>query len=197
MECVDVSLALHALVGVSLVVAGANLMTHMGQFARGFGAYCFALGYLMLGSAASGRNFGEVNLQNRRYLIGVGSAAAIIAGTFLMYYHVQDLLTKLLKGGRLEEDLPQVTADILKSIPLVYQLLIYAGFAGLVLTIAMREDGTFNMVKGALALGSFLVVGYTRNELLKAMVHGADLEKNQVAHMLSMGLLVLAIAYNC
>ena len=195
MECFDVSLALHALIGASLIVAGANLMMHVGRVARGYGAYCFALGYLILGLAASGRDIGNFDASSRRYLLGVGSAIAIVAGTFMMYYHVQDRVRQVLKG-RLAGH-PEVSEDIIKSIPVIDHVLIYAGFAGLVLTIALREDNSFNLVKAAMAVGAFMVIGYTKNKMLEALVNGQDVQKHQIAHLLSWGLLILAIAYSC
>jgi len=195
MECFDVSLALHALIGASLIVAGANLMMHIGRVARGYGAYCFAFGYFILALAASGRDVGDFDMKSRRYLLGVGSAIAIVAGTFMMYYHVQERVKKALQGHL--EGHPVAREDIIKSIPIIDHLLMYAGFAGLVLTMALREDNSFNIVKAALAVGAFLVIGYTKNKMLEAMVNGQDVQKHQLAHLLSWGLLILAIAYTC
>ena len=195
MECFDVPLALHALIGASLIVAGANLMTNANRVARGYGAYCFAFGYYILGLAAAGRNISDFDLQSRRYLLGVGSAIAIVAGTFMMYYHVQERVRQALKGRM--EGTPMIREDIIKSIPIIDHVLIYAGFAGLVLTVALREDNSFNLVKAALAVGAFMVIGYTKNKMLDAMVNGQDAQKHQIAHILSWGLLVLALSYSC
>lgn len=195
MECFDVPLALHALIGASLIVAGANLMMHVGRVARGYGAYCFAFGYFILGLAAAGRDVGDFDVNSRRYLLGVGSAIAIVAGTFMMYYHVQDRVRQALKGQM--AGYPAVRQDIIKSIPIIDHVLIYAGFAGLVMTVALREDNSFNLVKAALAVGAFLVIGYTKNKMLEALVNGQDVQKHQIAHLLSWGLLILAIAYSC
>nr|QBK87990.1 MAG: hypothetical protein LCMAC202_03510 [Marseillevirus LCMAC202] len=194
MECFDVPLALHSLIGISLIIAGTNLMMHVGRVARGYGAYCFAFGYFILGLAAAGRDVGNIDVKSRRYLLGVGSAIAVVAGTFMMYYHVQDRVRQALKGQMAGNT---VRKDIIKSIPIIDHVLIYAGFAGLVLTIALREDNSFNLVKGALAIGAFLVIGYTKNKMLEAIVNGQDVQKHQIAHILSWGLLVLAIAYSC
>ncbi len=195
MECFDVTLSLHALIGASLIVAGANLMMRLDRVSRGYGAYCFAFGYFILGLAAAGRNVGNIDLASRRYMLGLASAIAIVAGTFMMYYHVQERVRAVMKGRM--EGAPALREGILKSIPLIDNVLIYAGFAGLVLTVGLREDNSFNMVKGALALGALLVIGYTKNRMLEAVVNGQNVEKHQVAHILSWGLLVLAIAYNC
>ena len=195
MECFDITLALHAVIGASLIVAGANLMMHVGRVARGYGAYCFAFGYFILGLSAAGRDVGNFDVTSRRYMLGVASAIAIVAGTFMMYYHVQDRARQAIKGHM--AGYPTVRKDIIKSIPIIDHILIYAGFAGLVLTISLKEDNSFNLVKCALAVGAFLVIGYTKNKMLEAMVNGKDVEKHQVAHILSWGLLVLAIAYSC
>lgn len=195
MECFDVSIALHALIGVSLIVAGANLMMHVGRVARGYGAYCFAFGYFILGLSAAGRDVGTFDPKSRRFLLGVGSALAVVAGTFMMYYHVQDRVSKVLEGRF--SNLPAVKENILKSIPIIDNILIYAGFAGLVLTISIREDNSFNMIKAVLAIGAFLVIGYTQNKLMEAVVNGQDIQRQQIAHLLSWGLLVLAVAYSC
>ncbi len=195
MECFDVPLALHALIGASLIVAGANLMMHPGRVSRSYGAYCFAFGYFILGLSAAGRDVGNFDVTSRRYLLGVGSAIAVVAGTFMMYYHVQDRARQALKGQM--AGYPVVRQDIIKSIPIIDHILIYAGFAGLVMTIALREDNSFNLVKAGLAVGAFLVIGYTKNKMLEALVNGQDVQKHQIAHLLSWGLLVLAIAYSC
>ena len=195
MECFDVSLALHALIGASLIVAGANLMMHVGRVTRGYGAYCFAFGYFILGLAAAGRDVGNFDVRSRRYLLGVGSAIAVVAGTFMMYYHVQERVRNALKGHLSGH--PTVREDIIKSIPIIDHVLVYAGFAGLVLTMALREDNSFNVVKGALAVGAFAVIAYTKNKMLEALVQGEDVQKHQIAHLLSWGLLVLAVAYSC
>lgn len=192
MECFDVPLAMHALVGSSLVVAGANLMMHVNGVTRGYGAYCFAFGYFLLGLAAAGRDFGSPDFTDRRYLLGVGSAIAVVAGTFMMYYHLQDRVRKMLSG-----QLPQLSMGIVSAIPIVDHILIYAGYAGLVLSVAMRSDGSFNMVKGGLALGAFVVIGYTKNKMVEAVMEGKNVQKHQIAHILSWLLLVLAIAYSC
>ncbi len=195
MECFYVSLALHALIGASLVIAGSHLMMHVGRVARGYGAYCFAFGYFILGLAASGHDVGNFDIRSRRYMLGVASAVAIVAGTFMMYYHVQESVHQAMKGQM--AGYPIERRDIIKSIPIIDHILIYAGFAGLVLTISLREDNTFNLVKAALAIGAFLVIGYTKNKMLEAVINGQDIEKHQLAHLLSWGLLVLAIAYSC
>nr|QBK87126.1 MAG: hypothetical protein LCMAC201_00280 [Marseillevirus LCMAC201] len=191
MDCIDISLGLHAVIGVSLIVAGTNLMMNVGRVSRAFGAYCFTFGYFILGLAASGSDVGDFNVQSRRYLLGIGSAIAIVAGTFMMYYHVQERVRQALQNGN------AVRESIIKSIPMIDNVLIYAGFAGLVLTIALREDNSFNLVKASLALGAFLVIGYTKNQMLEAIVNGQNVQKHQIAHILSWGLLVLAISYSC
>ena len=191
MDCFDVSIALHTLIGASLIVAGSNLMMHFGKVARGYGAYCFAFGYFILGLAAAGQNVGGYDVRSRRYLLGVGSAVAIVAGTFMMYYHVQEKVKTMMQNGNV------LTDSIVKSIPMIDNLLIYAGFAGLVLTMALRDDGGFNMVKAALAVGAFMVIGYTKGKMLEALVNGQNVQKQQIAHLLSYGLLVLAVAYSC
>jgi len=196
MDCFDSSLAMYALIGVSLIIAGAKLMMHVGRVTRGYGAYCFAFGFLIIGLAAGGRrSLLAYDLRSRRYLLGVGSAIAVVAGTFMMYYHVQDRVSKLLKN-RLD-GVPQVRDDIIKSIPIIDHVLIYAGYAGLVLTIALRDDNSFSVVRALLALGAFMVIGYTKNKLLEATVKGEKIENHQLAYILSHGLLVLAIAYRC
>ncbi len=194
MECFDIPLALHTLVGVSLIVAGTNLMMHVGRVTRGYGAYCFAFGYFILGVAASGHDLGTFT-QGRRFLLGVGSAIAVVAGTFMMYYHVQDLVRRSVTG-RLS-GYPAASKDIIKSVPILDHILIYAGFAGLVLAIALRNDNSFNLVKAALAVGAFLVIGYTMTKMIEALVQGQNVQRQQIAHILSWGLLVLAVAYSC
>lgn len=191
MECFDVSLSIHALIGASLVVAGANLMMHVGRVARGYGAYCFALGYFVLGLSAAGRDVGSFDVQSRKYILGLASAVAIVAGTFMMYYHVQERLQQLMQNpGMIQE-------NIIKSIPIIDHILIYGGFAGLVVTMALGDNNTVNYVKGGLGIGALAVIGYTKNRMLQALIDGQNVEKHQLAHLLSWGLLVLAIAYSC
>lgn len=195
MDCFDVSLALHALIGASLIVAGANLMMQVGRVSRGYGAYCFALGYFILGLSAAGSDVGDFDVKSRRYLLGLGSAIAIVAGTFMMYYHVQERIKQALKGHL--AGLPVLREDIIKSIPIIYHILIYVGFAGLVVTVGLDENNGFNYVKAGLALGAMLVIGYTKNKMLEAVVNNQNVQRHQIAHILSWGLLVLAISYEC
>lgn len=193
LDCIDIPNSLHALIGVSLILAGSNLMMQANRIPRGYGSYCFALGYLILGLSAVDRDVGTLDLTSRRYLLGVGSIVAIVAGTFMMYYHVQDRVRDMLKNG-----LPQLSTDaIVKSIPVIDNVLVYLGYAGLVVAIAMREDMTFNLVKGAMALVALLVIGYTKTNMLQASINGVELEKHQLSHFLSWGLLILAIGYSC
>ena len=194
MECFDVSLALNSLVGASLVVAGSKLMMHPGRVARGYGAYCFALGFLILGLAAAGQGVGEFDLRSRRYLIGVGSAAAVVAGTFMMYYHVQENVHRALMG---HADPAHLGEAVVKSIPVIDHVLIYGGYAGLVVAAGMSDYGDFNFVKAGLVLAALVVIGYTKGKMLEAVASGQDAEKHQVGHLLSWGLLVLALGYNC
>ena len=185
------SLALHTLIGASLIIAGSNLMMHFGKVARGYGAYCFAFGYFILGLAVAGQNVGAYDVRSRRYLLGVGSAVAIVAGTFMTYYHIQEKIKAMMQSNTV------VSESIIKTIPVIDDVLIYAGFAGLVLAMALRDDGSFNIVKASLAVGAFMVIGYTKAKMLEALVNGQDTQKQQVAHLLSWGLLVLAVAYSC
>jgi hypothetical protein len=197
MECFDVPMALHALIGCSLIVAGANLMMQIGTVLRAFGAYCFAFGYFLLGLAASGYNIGDFNLTSRRYLLGVGSALAIVAGTLLMYYHIQVLIRQAIQGQLSSDEIGVISKDVITAIPVFDHVLIYAGFAGLVLTVALRDDNSFNMTKAGLALVALLVIGFTKNKMLQAVINGQDVQKTMIAHILSWGLLILAIAYSC
>lgn len=192
-DCLNVQNSLHALIGASLIVAGSNLMMQPTRLTRGYGAYCFAFGYLILGLSAVDRDVGTFDMTSRRYLLGVGSVVAIVAGTFMMYYHVQDRVRGILQGR-----LPQAPADvIIKSVPVIDNLLIYVGYAGLVASIAIREDMSVNLTKGAMALVALLVIGYTKTNMLRAAVDGVELEKHQILHLLSWGLLILAIGYKC
>lgn len=195
MDCFDLSLAMHAMIGASLIVAGSYLMLNVGKVARGYGAYCFALGYFILGVSASGRDVADFDFSSRRYILGLGSVTAIVAGTFMMYYHVQDRVSQLLQDRM--TGYPTIRDDIVKSIPIIDNILIYGGFAGLVLAISLRDDNSFNLVKAGLAVGAFAVIGYTKNKMIESMVSGKDVQKHQLAHLLSWGLLVLAVAYTC
>jgi hypothetical protein len=170
-------------------------MTHYSSISRGYGAYCFAFGYFILCLAAAGRDVTTYDSASRRYMLGLASAISIVAGTFLMYFHIQSKIAALLANPL--ADLPQLSDSITKSVPIIDHVLIYAGFIGLIVTIAMREDGTYNLTRGGLALGAFLVIGYTKTKLIDALVQGKDLQKYQAAHLLSWGLLVMAIAYSC
>ena len=195
MECFDVSIALQALIGVSLIIAGTPLMASHGRVIRGYGAYCFAFGFFVLAVAASGSELGSFNYNSRRYMLAVGSAIAIVAGTFMLYYHLQEKIRGALKdhlGGH-----PVVKEDIIKSIPMIDHILIYAGFAGMVFAISLNDDNSFNYLRAAMALGAFVVIGYTKNKMLESMVSDQDTQRHQLAHLLSYGLLVLAIAYSC
>ena len=191
MECFDTSLALHALIGASLIIAGANLMARGEKVTRGYGAYCFALGYFIIGIAAAGRDVGRLHLTSRRYILGLGSATMIVASTFMEHYHAQQKIRQLLNKND-EQSMP-----LSNMLPKISQSLMYIGFAGLTITIAVRDDGSTNLVKGSLALGAFLMIGYTRSRLLDSMVSGQAVQKHRIAHMLSWGLLVLAISYSC
>jgi hypothetical protein len=170
-------------------------MMQSGKVARGFGAYCFAFGYLILGLAASGSDIATVDVKSRRYLLGIGSAIAVVAGTLMMYYHLQERVRHVLQNRM--EGHPMVRQDILKSVPLLHHMLVYGGFVGLAMTIALREDDSLDMTKMALSVGALAVIGYTKDQMLKAAVSGVDLQKHQFAHVLSWGLLVLAIGYKC
>jgi hypothetical protein len=195
MDCFDTSLGLHALVGASLVVAGANLMMHVNKVARGYGAYCFAFGYFILGVCASGNHLGDANPGTQRYLLGLGSAVAVVAGTFMMYYHVQEKVKSLLQDSM--NNLPAVRDNLIASIPVIDHVLIYGGFIGLVMAVGLNNDGSVNMVRGGMALVALLVIGHTKTKMVDALVTGDSVQRHQLAHILSWGLLVLAIAYKC
>ena len=47
MQCFDMMNTFHALVGVSLIIAGTHLMTNVGRVIRGYGSYCFAFGFFI------------------------------------------------------------------------------------------------------------------------------------------------------
>ena len=195
MDCLDRSVSLNALVAISLIIAGSNLMINKGVVVANFGAFCFALGYFILALAASNTSLDRLRLSDRRYVLALGSAVAIVAGTFLMYYHIQtrlrELLAKRLAGY------PVVREDIVKSIPVLHHVLIYGGLMGLVLAISLRRNGSLNLVKGGLALAAVVVIGYTKQQMLEALVADKDATRHQVAHLLSYLLLVLAVAYKC
>ena len=196
MDCVDVSLALSALVGVSLIIAGSRLMINPDQVSSGFGSFSFALGFLIVALAASGNNAANVDLKSRRYLIALGSVVAIVAGTFMTFYHIKNKIRSLLSSEMVIEEF-DLREEVINSIPSVDNLLIYVGYIGLVVAIALRDDNSFNLVKGALAAGAILVVSYTKKRMVEATIVGGDVEKTHLAHILSYGLLVLAIAYKC
>lgn len=195
MDCLDVHLSLHALLGASLVLAGANLMMHSGSVIRGYGAYCFALGYLILGLCAAGHHLGDVELRSRRYLLGVASAVAVVVGTFMTYYHLQERVHALVVKSENGEDVTD--ADVASDVPMLDHVLVYGGMAGLVLTAALHDNGHVDYVKGGLVAGALAVIGYTKNSMLRAVVSGENVERSQTAHILSWGLLVLALAYRC
>lgn len=195
MDCINQSLALHSLISISLIIAGSKLMMSVGRVSRGYGAYCFALGYLLLGLAASGSRLENLNIRDHRYLLGMASVVAIVAGTFMMYYHVQEAVSELLKD-RLE-NLPALKENIINSIPIVDSLLLYGGLIGLAVTIGMRRDGSIDMMKLGMAVAALAVVGYTKRRMLEAVISGKDVQRAQLIHIASYLLIVLAIAYKC
>ena len=194
MECFDVTLGLHSLIAASLIIAGTKLMMNVNNVARGFGAYCFAFGYYILGMTASGNKIDVFTLMNKRYYIGLISVIAIVAGTFMMYYHVQDQVRKFLEPNVVG---PKAREDIIKSIPIIYHILVYGGFLGLVITIALDSYDNINIIKALLAIGALSVIGYTKYKMLEAVVLGKNVQKSQIAHILSWGLLIIAISYSC
>ena len=132
---------------------------------------------------------GAYDPKNTRFLIGLGSAVAVVIGTFMLYYHVQDYVSKKLKGT--------VVEGLLKTIPLIVHLLIYGGLAGLVTSISMREDGSFNMTKLALSGVAVLTIGFTKMSMLNAIGEVQSFQKNQLTHSLSWLLLIGSIAFTC
>ena len=195
MDCFDVTLALNSLVAVSLIVAGNHLMMHHNHVTRGYGAYCFAFGYFILGVTASGQSLDRVNVRSRRYLLGVGSAIAVVAGSFMTQFHAKEHVKKLLSGHL--RDYPEAKQDIMKAIPVIDHVLVYGGYAGLVLALALNDNNRVNYVRGALAVGAFAVIGYTYNRMLDSYIKNKDIREHQIAHILSWGLLVIATAYKC
>jgi membrane associated rhomboid family serine protease len=193
MKCFDSLAALLTFHSAALIVAGAKLMTNPNVVSRGFGAFCFAFGYLLLGVTASGNDLGSINYRSRRYMIGIGAALSVIAGTFLLYYHVQDKINKALPEMLKHQEFRD---NILKSIPVISHVLIYAGFAGIILSMALNDDNSVHYVKALMGLVAFAVIYYTKQKMLNGMLKGSS-NKQQIAHILSWGLLILAISYNC
>lgn len=191
MDCFDISTGLNSLVGVTLLVAGSNLMMNFNTICRIFGAFSFTLGYYIVGLAASGHKLGDLNLDNPRYLLGIGSVIAIVAGTFMLYYHVQDYIKKKLSGYH------RVKSSLVKSIPIIVHLLMYGGLAGLVATISMKEDGSFNTTKALMASGAVLTIGYTKLNMLNSIGEHDSFQKHQLTHVLSWILFIISIAYTC
>lgn len=196
MDCFDVSLALHSLIGASLIVAGVNLMMVSDSVTRGYGAYAFALGYLIIGVVASEHDVANFDFRSKRYLLGLGSATLVITGTYMNYYHVQEAVKKALSSYSGEH--PIVVKDIVKSVPMFDNILIYSGYIGLVLAISWQEEsGSINWVRLILASCAFLAIGYTKDKIIEASVSGQELKKYQLGHMLSWSLLVVAMCYSC
>jgi len=191
MECFDISNAMYSLLGVTLIVAGNLLMSQSDKVGRGYGSYCFALGFFILGLAASGQNINNIDFMNHRYLLAIASVIAIIAGHFINQYHMQNKTREAIQKQLSGE---QVSVE---SIPMIINVLVYAGYAGLVIAIGLNSDNSFNLVKCSLALGAVLVIGYTRNMYIKSIMSGESVDKHQLAHILSYVLLVLAISYSC
>jgi hypothetical protein len=193
MKCFDSLAALLTFHSAALIVAGSKLMTNSNVVSRGYGAFCFAFGYLLLGITASGNDLGNINYSSRRYLIGIGSSLSVIAGTFILYYHVQDRINKALPEMLKH---PEFRTEIINSIPVISHILIYAGYTGIILAMALQDDNTLDYIKALMAIGAFVVIYYTKNKMLEAMVNGSS-NKQQIAHILSWGLLIIAISYNC
>lgn len=190
MNCLDLSISIHALLGVTLILASTQLMLSVGNIVRGFGVFCFSLGYIVFGLSASGNNLTNITF-NRRYIIALASIVCIIAGTLMMYYHVQDRIKRAF-----ESKMNGLKQDIVKSIPLI---LVNVGYLGLLITISIKDDNTFtfNSIKTGLAVGAFIAIGYTKYKLINGLIDGKDIKNYQIANILSYGLLVLAVGYNC
>jgi len=195
MECFDSLVAIHALIGASLIVAGASLMMHRSNVIRGFGAFCLAFGYFLLGVSASGSTLDNLNLRSHRYIVGLASAVAIVAGTFMMFYHAQDEVRKILEARIHGHTV--VVDDIISSIPIIDHVLVYAGFAGLVLAMSMTEFGGISPVKAILGVAAVLVICHTQRRMVEALIQGKGVEKSTLAHILSWGLIAVAIGYSC
>jgi hypothetical protein len=195
MECLDISKTIQTTIAISLIVSGNLLMLEGSTVSRNYGSYCFALGFLLLGLEASGHSVESSFSSSRRLMLGLGSAAAVVAGTFLTYYHIQDVLDKYLAGKF--KDYDKFKEDVAKSITLLDYVLMYGGYLGLVAAISMKEDGGFHLTKLGLSLGSVAVMCYTNKQMIDAFVSGENVYRNQLLHVLSWGLLVVAIAYKC
>lgn len=191
MEDFSVSVAIKGLIGISLIIAGSHLMMFTAKVVRGFGAFCFAFGYLILGLAVSCNDIDGFDSGNRRLMIGLGSAVAIVAGTFLTYYHVHEYLKSMAgnNGG--------IVSNVLDIIPLLDSVLLYGGLAGLVFTIAVNNDGEINFIKGGLAVAAVIALGYSGRKMIESSVTGVGVDKYQMAHLASWGLMVVAIGYGC
>jgi hypothetical protein len=177
MDCIDQSLLVHALVAVALIGAGSHLMKGDTRLNRNVGVLCFAVGYILLGVTAAGSDVRSLDMSSRRLMLGVGSSLALLAGILIMYYHYKNKLTE--------------------KIPDLASALVMIGSIGLVLTIAVNDDGCVRITKLVLAVLAFMALGAAKGRMLKAVASGSDARREMLLYAGSLLLPALVIAYKC
>lgn len=191
MNCVDATNALNALIGVTLIASAGALM--MNKHTATLGSFALALGYLILALAIVDRDISALRdplraMSSPHTLVALGSAVAIVSGKLLMYYHVQDLLSKYDS---------RVVKELVKDLPMIYNVLIAAGALGLVYSLAMSGKGV-NYVRGALGLAAVAAVYYSNHLMVKNI--GEEEQKvlnSRNLHLLSYLLMIVAVGYAC
>jgi len=187
----DYGLGLSALVSLTLVTAGSKLMMGINKVHRAFGIFTFILGALLLGNTISGNVITEWNYMNNRYIIAIVSVLLIVVGTMVMYFHFEKR-SKISTPSQLEEQ--ESLNNIINTIPQYSYWLLYIGYVGIVTAIALNNDMTINWTKGVLAVIALIVIWWTKNRYMKAVLEGKNSDKQVIAHMFSLLLLVIVIS---
>lgn len=192
MVCFDKTNALNAVIGVTLIATSGLLMLNSDKIAQTVGAVALALGYLVLALAVVDRDIGSLRdplraLSGSSTMIVIASAVLIVAGNLLSYYHVQDLLAKY--DAR-------VVKELVKDLPMIYNVLIGLGALGFVYSLAF-QNGKVDYVKGALGLVAVASVHYSNYLVLRLIGTGADqANATRIAHLASYALMVIAVGYS-
>ena len=196
LQCFDQTNALNGLMGVMMISAGVVLMNVPAVGSSNLGSAVLTFGFLVLALAITDRDLSSLKdarraLSSTRSLIAICSAVSIIAGYLAIHFHTKTLLN--------EHGDYRVVAELVKNLPAIYNVLIYVGYAGLIVALGLNKNGSVNYVRGGLAALAVAAIYMTDRNLSLAMF-GGDPKKVDRAQMLNKAsylLLVAAVAYSC